>query len=994
MSLFEQVSIDISNSFLPLSQITDHTGNTHARSSISSLDSNNLGSPRFTSSPHYKRAVGRSQPARNFKVLVANLQSAEAKKETFWELLGSSNPDIIIASETWLTPAIQNSKVIPENYQVYRTDRADGYGGVLIGIKDDIIADKLEIDHQNELVAVKITTVRKNPLIIISAYRPTNKDEVYISSLCDTISDITHSNPTATIWCAGDFNVPDIDWKTDSATSVRYPLAISERVLNLVHECNFEQMVDFPTREDNTLDLFMTNRPSLINRCEPIPGVSDHEIVYVDSEVLAKRQKPIRRKIYLWSKADFDKVRADINEFSRDFTTKYDEDTPVETLWSTIKMKLENTLSSNIPSKLTSTRFSQPWINQQVKTLKRRKQRCYNQLRKKKTPQLRTRYKELKKEMQQTCRRAYEEYMHNIICGDYESGNKKRFYSYVKSLRTDNSGVAPLKCDGITHTDSISKAEILNQQFSSVFTREQTDDIPDKGISPHHTIPELIINSTGVAKLLKNLNPHKATGPDQVPARLLKEIADQIASVFQTLFTASLKQGTIPEDWRKAMVSPIFKKGERYKPANYRPVSLTSIVCKIMEHIVHHHLISHLEKNGILTDYQHGFRKRRSCESQLIQTINDLAKNLNEGGQIDAVLLDFSKAFDKVPHHRLLHKLEYYGIRGPSLNWISAFLHNRTQNVVCEGNTSSPAEVISGVPQGTVLGPLLFLAYINDLPECVSSTVRLFADDCLLYREIKSEDDSKKLQEDLAQLEQWEKNWLMSFNPDKCEVLRVTLKRKPLSHDYNLHGHTLNTVPAAKYLGITIDSKLTFNKHINTVYKKANSTNAFIARTTKRCPPKVRADAYTTYVRPNLEYAASVWAPHTKTNINKLESVQRRAARHVTKDYRRTSNVTNMLKKLQWETLQERRAKSRTVVFYKIVHGLIDITMPSYITTPTGTTRGHNMKYRVPAVRINAFKYSFFPQAVNLWNSLPTDTVNAGSLDYFKARLSASTLIP
>ena len=198
--------------------------------------------------------------------------------------------------------------------------------------------------------------------------------------------------------------------------------------------------------------------------------------------------------------------------------------------------------------------------------------------------------------------------------------------------------------------------------------------------------------------------------------------------------------------------------------------------------------------------------------------------------------------------------------------------------------------------------------YINDLPEQVRSTTRLFADDCLLYSKINFLEDTIIIQDDLVKLQQWEDKWLLCFNPDECEVLKVTAKKKPLMSDYNIQGTILSVVPVAKYQGVSIDSRLSFNHHIDYVAKKSDSIS-IISRTTKLCPLLVRAEAYTTYVKPLWEYSSSVWNPHTQRNINKLEAVQRRAARAVLKDYDRTSSVTSMLQQLKWNTLLERRAK-------------------------------------------------------------------------------------
>ena len=402
--------------------------------------------------------------------------------------------------------------------------------------------------------------------------------------------------------------------------------------------------------------------------------------------------------------------------------------------------------------------------------------------------------------------------------------------------------------------------------------------------------------------------------------------------------------------------------------------------------------MKHLECNNILHDAQHGFRKRRSCESQLILTINDLAKNLDNAGQTDLILLDFSKAFDKVPYKRLLYKIHYYGVRNNINHWIENFLTGRTQQVLLDGTKSTTAPVESGVPQGSVLGPLLFLLYINDLPEAISaeSTARLFADDCALYRNIKNEDDARCLQEDLVRLQKWEADWLMEFHPKKCQVLQITNKRKPIHYPYDIHNHKLDVVDSAKYLGVTIQKNLKWNEHINQLTKKANSTTAFLRRNLHHCPSSTKSLCYLTLVRPLTEYASVVWDPFTTENINKLEMVQRRAARMVYSDYRTTSSVTTMLAQLQWNTLQERRAQHKAIMMYRIVNQLVDI--PSQTLIPTISPRGNNITFLVPYARVLSYQRSFFPDAIRTWNALPAEVVNAPSIDCFKARLQATNM--
>ena len=304
----------------------------------------------------------------------------------------------------------------------------------------------------------------------------------------------------------------------------------------------------------------------------------------------------------------------------------------------------------------------------------------------------------------------------------------------MNSLKSDSIGIPSLKkASGDLESNNTKKAEILNDQFKKVFTKENTT-LPPEPNCNYSTMPDFTITNNGVAKLLKDLKLHKAPGPDGIPAEILKLAADEVAPALGCIFQKSLDTGTLPSDWLCANVAPIFKKGDRSVASNYRPISLTSICCKTMEHIIHSNITKHFDNLSIITNKQHGFRKQHSCETQLILTVNDLASVLDLRSQVDMIIMDFSKAFDTVPHNRLLQKLNRYGIRNNTLTWIANFLTHRKQRVVVGGDYSTWTEVTSGVPQGTVLGPLLFLVYINDLPDNVQSTVRLFADDCVVYR--------------------------------------------------------------------------------------------------------------------------------------------------------------------------------------------------------------------------------------------------------------------
>ena len=387
--------------------------------------------------------------------------------------------------------------------------------------------------------------------------------------------------------------------------------------------------------------------------------------------------------------------------------------------------------------------------------------------------------------------------------------------------------------------------------------------------------------------------------------------------------------------------------------------------------------------------------------------MEDFASNFERGQQTDVAILDFSKAFDTVPHSRLLQKIDAYGVRGPLHKWMTSFLCTRNMTVVIDGESSRKAQVTSGVPQGTVLGPILFLCHINDLPEVVKSEVRLFADDCLLYRVIKTINDHIQLKKDPKALEQWAHLNGMAFNAKKCYILSIKNKT---SYFYQLNNTILQEVPANPYLGVMISNDLKWNTHINNVCKKASSTLGFVRRNIQHCPTQTRRAAYLALVRSSLEYAASVWDPYTVAEIDKLEKVQRRAARFISKDYKSKQKgcVTKMLQEHNLPPLQERRKEIRLALFYKIANGsLPGLPDTEYLTkyadkrlrrgknfdgyVYTNIVEDHEIRhskcYIPPTATSDIYKNSFFVKTTIEWNSLKEEQVTCLSSDSFKASL-------
>ena len=438
--------------------------------------------------------------------------------------------------------------------------------------------------------------------------------------------------------------------------------------------------------------------------------------------------------------------------------------------------------------------------------------------------------------------------------------NPKSVWKYIQSKTKINTGISPLMKDGKLHTTDKEKADILNSFFASVFVEENGQNIPhlnEGEKSGGRLISDVLVTPDAVRDKLKGLNPNKAQGPDLIPPRVLKELANELSLPLSILFNKTMEKGSIPSDWKRAEVVPIFKKGTKTDPSNYRPVSLTCVCCKILESIVRDTIVNHMNDNNLYTEQQHGFRKHRSCMTQLLEVMEDLTQMLDDRHDIDIVYLDFRKAFDTVPHKRLICKLKGYGITGKLLEWIEDFLKNRSQKVRIGREYSTDARVLSGIPQGSILGPVLFTVFINDLPDSLKSLCKIFVDDTKLYNSSKHSDD---LQSDIDSLQAWTEKWLLFFNETKCKVMHAG-NRNPRK-DYHMgisDTITIETCNDEKDLGVIFDENLKFSSHINKSINKANQMIGIIKRSFTFLDQEMFLNLYKALVRPHLEYGNLIW---------------------------------------------------------------------------------------------------------------------------------------
>ena len=640
-SLYHSYEIKLSNSYAPLQGMSD----THDSSIFLKSPSETEFQPSKHSSPHNTSYARRptsihtststhtkstslstdnsidhnTLPAKsnNWRTLVINANSISGKQAELDRLISYTQPDMILMSETKLDSNILNSEFISKdhNYSIYRRDRKRGGGGVLIAIKSTFTHQEVPMDSvDGEVLWIEILLQNKNKMYAGSYYRPPDQSTDRIEALNDSLNIImekTRNNPSSTILLGGDFNARDIDWETLSIDANSDKKLLHARLLEILDEHHLTQHQLEPTREGKVLDLFCTNKPSLVKSMHTIPGISDHDIPTADCTISPHYNKKMPRTVFNYKKADWEKIKANAKDFTSKFLTDYLNNT-VEENWNSFKSFILQQMSKHIPSRQTSSRHNLPWITVNIKRMINKKQRLYNKAKKTKKQTDWASYNHQKKITLKAMRAARWTYINEILAEGLNNNNNKPFWRYVKTQKQENIGVAPLKVGGTLHSDSSEKAQILNEKFQSVFTQEDGDDLPHIDEPHYPPIQDLVINTDGVAKMLQNLNINKVSGPDKIPCRILKELSQEIAPALTAIFEQSIQSGTLPKDWRQAYISPIFKKGNQNQASNYRPISLTCICCKLLEHVVCKHMLNHLDLYNILACVQHGFRYAHS----------------------------------------------------------------------------------------------------------------------------------------------------------------------------------------------------------------------------------------------------------------------------------------------------------------------------------------------------------------------------------------------
>ena len=735
--------------------------------------------------------------------------------------------DILCIVETWLNEDISNEQLDIPGFTLHRKDRHHHGGGVLIYTADSLVVSLLPTsvyDQSLEFLPISVTLFNQKFCIAVF-YRPPNSSYSIFDTVFHSLELIDISQYSNFIFVC-DFNV---DFCNDS-----HPLY--SKITALMDLFSLSQIVSDYTHKSSSgrhslIDLVFISNPSVPYTCSVIPPLAnsdhlgDHTTLNLQSPTLPKaRHCP--QKIWRCSHADYSKARQLISNVDWESLLSENIDQSWHPWQHTFLTIMEECI---LRRALTPRRHNLPWLNKRIIQSMRRRNNLFKRI--KISSDNAHKYRQARNRVVAVLRLAKREYFCKL-----NPCKSKEFWKSIKVINKCSSSIPVISQGSTTLSSDQQKADALNSFFSQCFKYKVPPLIP-LDCNHMNTCPEdLLCTVEEVTVLLKSLNISKASGPDGISARMLKATASEIAPSITALFNLSIRCNRPPRQWKKSHVVPIPKqKSNAPTVADFRPISLLPVLSKLLEKHFHWLISDHISQFSPLSKTQWGFQPGKSTVQALLVTIDNWLQYLERGCDVGAVFFDFKKAFDSVPHIPLITKLQQLNLDPNIVSWVRNYLSDRSQCVVINGVCSEYLPVISGAPQGSVLGPLLFLIYINDLTDLdisMGSKIVLYADDILLYRPVSSDSDFVSLQRDINMIQTWASSNFMTFNESKCKVMHISRKRYPLSPctSIMLNGSILETVTMYKYLGLLISSDLSWSNHIQSVCSKARKIVGLIYR--------------------------------------------------------------------------------------------------------------------------------------------------------------------
>lgn len=887
--------------------------------------------------------------------------------------LAQSDYDIVLLTETWLQAGVFDSEVVPNNFNIFRRDRdtstshkKDG-GGTLIAINKRIPAIRRAEWESKTSEEVIISIPMKNCNIIIGAVYipPSSLPETY-NELCCKWEQIYADNPNSIICIIGDFNVPSLIWRPVQGVQwlevSETPNDVCRRVSELIEFLNLNQYNHFYNENHTLLDLLLSTSECQVLAPEALLSnvVPHHPPFQFHIEFHPNISLPVRHTPkYNFYKANYELIRKELLEINwQDELDPRSTDEALDRFYDI----LFNIIDKYVPYKIKKCPRYPSWFSRSlISTFKRKakvwsKWKIYNCLADyREFSLLRSRCKRMIRE----CFRSHVKETENNI-----KSNIKSFWSYVHSLKKNCSDY-PAE---MTYNNEIAKnaadiGELFSKFFSSVFEEPScsTIDLNSLDCSPSATpIANIQITEPQILKKINAIDISKGAGPDGIKPIFIKNVGSCIALPLKIIFNKSLSDGTFPKRWKLSYVTPIHKSGSKSMVEKYRPISVQSCFSKLLESLVHDVVYSLVEKN--ITPQQHGFMKKKSTISNLLIYSNFIFQALDEKKQVDAIYTDFRKAFDKVDHNLLLQKLAFNGIRGTLLSWFKSYLQDRTQIVIINGFESQPTAVPSGVIQGSILGPLQYLFFINDISRCFQNCeFKMFADDLKIYKIINSLSDCELVQDDLNRFQDYCIKNKLHLAHDKCLHISFTKKQKhKINYNYNIGTNPVEKVSKIRDLGILLDQKLNLSEHIEEIVCRAYRMMGFVLRTAK---PFKRKESYLllykTLVRPYLEYGSVIWNPLYNKYIKKLELIQKKFLRALHFRLTRSrKSYKDLLIEYNITSLSDRRIITDALTLYNIFHNNIncpELLHQIKIRVPNRTTRNKNKStFSIPNCSTNS----------------------------------------